>query len=249
MFAIPDDLDWLREEIERSSCRIVVIDPLTSYLSSSLNANSDQDVRAALGPLGNVANETRTAIVLVRHLRKAAADHAIHRGGGSVAIGAAARSVLLVERDPQHADLQVLAPVKTNVGRMAESLSYRLVDTDLGVARVEWLSTPSRHTAESLLAPPDYRAGKAFYDRRAYQLREIVEQNDRISVEEAFKLLGEAGMDTSFAFRSDGKLKSGGTIDRLKKRAGVRSVKVGFEDGWRLTLDRADSSDTTDEGA
>jgi hypothetical protein len=90
--------------------------------------NSDQEVRQALVPLAKLADETGSAIVLVRHLRKAGGS-AIQRGGGSIGIAGQARSVLAVARDPDDSERRLLTVTGGNVGPESESptLAFRLV--------------------------------------------------------------------------------------------------------------------------
>ena len=82
--------------------RLVVIDPLMAYLDSTVNSWSDQHVRAAFAPLTALAERTGAAILILRHLNKATGMSALHRGGGSIGIVAAARSGLLVAKHPDN---------------------------------------------------------------------------------------------------------------------------------------------------
>ena len=66
--SLPNDLDFVRREIKEKNVRLVVFDPLTSFIQGSIN--SDRAVRHALDPLKRVAEDTGAAVVLVRHLRK-----------------------------------------------------------------------------------------------------------------------------------------------------------------------------------
>ena len=149
--AIPTDLSEIEAAIGRVSAKLVTVDPLMAYLGSEVNAHRDQDVRRALAQLSGLAERTGAAVVIVRHLNKAAGGSAIYRGGGSIGLAGAARSVLLVAEEPDEPQLRVLAPVKSNLGPPPPSLSYRLVGADNGAVAVEWLG-PSEHTATQLLA-------------------------------------------------------------------------------------------------
>ncbi len=149
------DLATLRAAIVRVGAALVVVDPLMAYLGVGAQCNSwrDQDVRSMLAPLSQLAAETGAAVVLVRHLRKSGgADNPLYRGGGSIGIIGAARSGLLVARDPDDPDRRVLAATKSNLAREATSLTFRLADSG-GVAKVDWLGE-SAHDASALLAVP-----------------------------------------------------------------------------------------------
>ena len=76
----PSDSHLLEYEIGRSKARLVVLDPITSFVEGSVNV--DHSVRRAVGPLTAVAERTGSAIVFVRHLRKSGSGRsAISRHG------------------------------------------------------------------------------------------------------------------------------------------------------------------------
>jgi hypothetical protein len=143
-FRVPHDIPYLEDAIEAVGASLVVIDPLMAFLEGRVNSWRDQDVRAALAPLAEVARNTWTAIVILRHLNKAAGASAIYRGGGSIGIIGAARSGLLVAKspdDPEHE--RVLASTKSNLGPPMPSLRYRIeanppVNGVPGVPWVDW---------------------------------------------------------------------------------------------------------------
>jgi RecA-family ATPase len=102
----------IKRGIERVSAGLVVIDPLVAFLPKNVDANKDQDVRRALAPLAVLAERTGAAVVVVRHLNKGTGGKALYRGGGSIGIIGAARSALLVAKDPQDDNQRVLAAQK-----------------------------------------------------------------------------------------------------------------------------------------
>ena len=88
-------------------------------------------IRQALAPLNALADATATAIVIVAHLNKGAGTDPLQRLGGSIGIPAAARSVLLLARDPDDPDgeqgsQRVLAHVKSNVSELSPSLRFNV---------------------------------------------------------------------------------------------------------------------------
>lgn len=153
LLSIPEDLQTVRRGIERVGAALVIVDPLMAFLSGDVNGHLDQDVRRALAPLAILAEETGAAVVVVRHLNKATGGAAIYRGGGSIGIVGAARSALLVAKDPEDENLRVLAPLKSNLGPPAPSLAFSLEEASNGAVRVEFRGE-TRHGAEALLAAP-----------------------------------------------------------------------------------------------
>jgi hypothetical protein len=130
-----------------------------AYLAPSVNSFRDQDVRIALAPLAKMAIETGAAILVLRHLKKTAVGSAIYRGGGSIGMTGAARSVLAVGKAPDNEVERILAPVKSNLGPLAPSLRFAIEDatsyiddeTEIRSSRVRWIGLDPI-TADQLLA-------------------------------------------------------------------------------------------------
>jgi RecA-family ATPase len=100
----PDDMVALDALVRKDGYRLVIIDPLSVYLGRGINSWKDNDVRAALAPLALMADRCQAAILIVVHLNKGQGDDPLQRLGGSIGIPAAARSVLLLARDPDDPD-------------------------------------------------------------------------------------------------------------------------------------------------
>lgn len=154
---LPDDLDRLRYAVGALDARLVVIDPLMAFLAGKIDSHRDQDVRRALHPLSILAEDTGAAVVIVRHLTKSGAGPAVTRGGGSVGISGAARSVLVVATDPQDpaGERRIVASAKSNLGAPPSALAFYMdPDPDYGCAHLSWVGE-SHHTAETVLAHLD----------------------------------------------------------------------------------------------
>jgi len=169
---LPGDMDRIADTIRRHHVAMVVIDPVVAYLDAAYSANSDQDVRRALLPLAQVATDTGTCVVLVRHLRKSGGT-ALERGGGSIGWAGLARVVLTVGADPDDPETCVVAVAKCNVAKRAPSLRYRIVDAG-GAGRVEWLGE-CRHSADDVTADPTDRTARGRkVDAAADYLRRVL---------------------------------------------------------------------------
>jgi hypothetical protein len=153
---LPGDIAHLADLIEETGARMVVIDPLMSFLAAGVKSGIDHDVRRALHPLAMTAERTGAAIVVVRHLNKGSGN-AISRGGGSMGIIGAARSGLLIAHDPNDETLKrrVVASTKNNLMEMPQSVQYHLeYNPEHDCAVVVWDGF-SYHTAETLLVRVD----------------------------------------------------------------------------------------------
>ena len=67
---------------------MVIIDPIQAYLGADVDMNRANEVRPIFMRLGQVAQRTGCAILLIGHLNKAAGMQSLQRGLGSIDIAA-----------------------------------------------------------------------------------------------------------------------------------------------------------------
>jgi hypothetical protein len=154
-FDLSRDLRHLTDTIDRmqgsaagpSSCRLVVIDPISAYLGRT-GENFNAEVRALMGPLADLASRYQLAVIAVTHLRKGEGA-AIYRAMGSLAFVAAARSAWMIRKDPNDPGRRLLLPVKNNLASDVGGLAYRVepVGPD-GAPIVHWSAEPVREVAD-----------------------------------------------------------------------------------------------------
>jgi len=207
---------------------LVVVDPLAAYLGGEVDGHRDQHVRRALHPLAALADRAGAAVVVIRHLRKSASADPLYRGGGSIGIVAAARSALLVARDPEDEHRRVLAPVKNNLSAPAPSLAWRLV-AEGDVARVAW-EGESPHDARALLAVPADPQERTERDGAREWLEEAL-AGGAMPVRDLKREAAAAG--------------SWRTVERAKPAAGVEPLKSGWGTGWLWRLREGPKTATT----
>jgi DNA-binding transcriptional ArsR family regulator len=158
-FTLPHDLPLLEKAILRMHARLVTIDPIMAILPSGKDTGKDNEVRALLAPVKMLIEKHKAACIMVRHLNKSGGDHALYRGMGSVAFIGLARTGLMVLREPGEDGGRALAHVKSNIGRLAPPLSFR-VESDEGDDRpyIKWEGHSSYSVAE-MLSPSTQREG------------------------------------------------------------------------------------------
>ncbi len=218
---IPGDIHHIEAAIESTGALMVLIDPLMAYLGTETNSWRDQDVRLALAPLAEMAEARGVAILVIRHLNKATGLSPIYRGGGSIGIIGAARSGLLVARDPDDDSRRVLASIKSNLGPAPPSLTFSIETVD-GVPRISWAGR-SQHSAATLLEQP-------------------ASSEERSALDEATDFLAEQLKDGAVesksiitAARRHGIAEK--TLRRAKEKLGAKSDKEPRPEGrwlWRL---------------
>src|SRR5262245_4712530 len=61
---LPDDIPLVRLACRRMEAKLVIVDPLMAYISAEHSAHKDQDIRRAMHPLAQMADETGVAVVV-----------------------------------------------------------------------------------------------------------------------------------------------------------------------------------------
>lgn len=215
------DLAEVAAVVRRIGARLLILDPLNSYLPGGVDSHVDAAIRKALGPLTDFADATGAAVIAVMHLRKSAATAALYRPSGSIGYIAAARSALLVGRDPDDDARRIVAGLKSNLSEPPQSLAYGIVaDPGDKAPHVTWHGT-SPHSADALLAVPADADERSAVDDAADALRSILADGP-LPAAEARRLARSAGIPDR-------------TLDRAKAAAGVVSHRSGFGPGSAFT--------------
>lgn len=236
LLVLPDDIEALRQNIEDHRVVLVIVDPFVAYLASYVNSWKDQDVRQALYPLARLAEDTGAAVIALRHLNKRLGGPAVYRGGGSIGILGAARSALLVAKDPDNPERRVLAVVKSNLAARAPSLTYRIEAAAGEAARIVW-GGESRHGSDALVAEEDSSSTPSAVEYAAEFLVLVLVAGPQREqeVEQAARARGIASK----------------TLTRARKALGVESRRVGGigkKGYWVLELPKGANSDIEEDG-
>lgn len=117
------DMEHMMRE---TAATIVFLDPIVAYMGGKIDMHKANEVRALMGPLSEMAKRTGTAIVAVRHLRKAGGKNAKYRGIGSIDFTAAVRSVLQVEQS--RGGTHFMSHVKHNLSPKGSAIAYVIED-------------------------------------------------------------------------------------------------------------------------
>lgn len=204
----PEDCDLLRETVQETGSRLVVLDPLMSLLSERFCSLNERMAYRVLGPLAKLAQETCAALLAVRHLNKGGlGQRALYRGSGSIAVSGAARTAFLVGRAPADDDLCVLACTKTNLALPPPSLGFRIARNAEGQATVVWTGAVDI-SADELVLSRSSPHGQALDEAKAFLLQLL--SAGACSWEEANRIAQEAGITTR-------------TLRRAREDLGVKS--------------------------
>ena len=212
------DTPMLEDALHRTQARLLIIDPLHSYLWA-LDRHRANDSARAFDSLARLAEKHRCCILLVRHLRKRG------RGLTSIELSAAVRTEFIAGSSPDAPTRPALVQVKSNLGCLAGSLGYLIDNT----GAFSWTG-PSALTPEEVMMDRPIDAGLPKRKRAAEWLRQYLRDGER------------SQYNIEFAAQQDGVCMT--TLRRAKFDLGVVSSKETFTGAWFWTLPGNES--TTD---
>lgn len=221
LIVFPDDLPLIEEFLTEKEIRFLVVDPIFGHTSTVVDTHKDASVREMLNQVKIVAERTGTAIVALRHLNKSGGGNAMYRGGGSIAVGASARSVIAVGKHPERQNTYVLTSVKLNLALKPKSITYGIETRD-GQPLIGW-GYECDLTADDLCIQSKSRDGVK--DDAVDFLRDLL-AGGAVRADEIEKKAQAAGISES-------------TLRRAKKSLDVRSKRTGFSDAtwvWELPV-------------
>ena len=118
----------IEKAIIENNARLVIIDPIQAYLGADVDMNRANEVRPIFMRLGQVAQRTGCAILLIGHLNKAAGMQSLQRGLGSIDIAAAVRSVMFIGKLKHDPTTRILTHEKSSLAPPGVSLAFSLGD-------------------------------------------------------------------------------------------------------------------------
>jgi hypothetical protein len=218
------DLDSLRDEVEATGARLIVLDALLSTFGGA-KLTEQGVVRRHLEPLARLAQELHIAVVGVAHFRKAADSNPLHMLAGSVEFGQVVRSAIGFAPDREAEDGScVLSLIKTNLAPSGlPSLRYRIepctVITDDGptdVGRFVILGETNQSVEDLLNREHATAEDRSERDEAAqWLLTFLLENGGEVARAEVMKAARKEGF-------------SDATIKRAKTHAKVRHASGGF---------------------
>jgi putative DNA primase/helicase len=209
-----ENMEPIEEAVEIVKPSLMVIDPIQGYLGGKTDMYRANEVRPLLAALGKLAERYGCAVVCIRHLTKVNSPKAVYRGMGSIDFAAAARSILLVGRDPDDQNKRAVIQTKNSLAPMAEAIGFTLEagefhwtgQSDLTVARM-FRNEPVEDERTTVDEAKDYLL-EALKDG-------AVEQN----------IIEADSKELDISYR---------TLTRAKKALGIKSKRMGKKWGWVL---------------
>ena len=227
------------EALELEQLVKVHIDPMSAYVGvGKVNSSSTTDVRGFLTPLKELAEETGVFILGIMHFnKKADVTNAMLRIADSLAYVAAARSVFVVVDDPEIKNQRLFVKAKNNLAPDKKALSYMTgikktgVDEDtrkeIWAPHIIWGAKHVEITAtEAMQAEAGGGGAKRAKDEAKGFLLGQLAQGPKKQTE-----IEEEAEQSGLSKR---------TLARAKKDLGIKSKKLGKDEGWEWSLPPAD---------
>ena len=122
--------DRIREAVEKYNAKLLILDPMSSYIGDTCSMNNANETRAEFNHLIAVAKDTGCTIVIIAHMNKAKDTSPLYRTNGSIDIAGAARSILAVTRtaNKQNPAERYLVQVKSNLAPMGSAILFEVAD-------------------------------------------------------------------------------------------------------------------------
>lgn len=126
MFSL-QDVEYLDRAISQiGGVKLIVIDPVGTFLGANRDAHRDNEVRAVLQPVATLAEKHGAAVLIVAHRRKMQASHADDVVLGSRAFTGLARCVWHVSRDGDDPARRLFTAGKSNLAPEGTGLAFRI---------------------------------------------------------------------------------------------------------------------------
>ncbi len=164
--------------------------------------------------VGNIAQATGCAIVLIGHLNKAAGTQSTYRGLGSIDITAAVRSLLFIGKLKDSPTTRVLIHEKSSLAPPGQSLAFSLGDEK----GFEWIGAYDI-TADELLAGTDTAKTESKTAQAQMLILELLADGKRMPSAELEKAVNEHGISSR-------------TMRTAKSRIGDRLVTEKDSTAW-----------------
>lgn len=126
MFSLTD-IDALEKTLQQvPACKLIIIDPIGSYLGGKVDAHRDNEVRSVLAPVAQLADKYGPAVLVVCHRNKGRGSRADDLAMGSRAFTGIARTVWHLSRDTQDKKRLLLLPGKNNLAPEGDGLAFTI---------------------------------------------------------------------------------------------------------------------------
>lgn len=202
-------LSMLDERIEKAivekKAKLLILDPIQAYLGGKMDMNRANEARDMTKHLGQVAERTGCAIVLIGHMNKNSGGKVAYRGMGSIDFFAVARSVLLVGRVKGQENRRAMVQIKNNLAERGHGKSFLLTE---GI--FQW-------QGDYDITEEELTGGFVSKTSKQENAKELLRSLSVITKEIPTSEIREKAIERGFSWR---------TMELVKKELGIQSKKV-----------------------
>jgi hypothetical protein len=209
------DDERIEKAIKTTNAKLFVLDPLQAFLGAKVDMHRANEVRPVFTRLAGIVARTNCACVIIGHLNKSSGK-GIYRSLGSVDIVAAARSVLLLGRDPNDPAIRAVIPIKSSLAPEGKAMAFSVGSVEKN--GFSWIGE-SELTVKDLLS--DEQDNTRVIQRAVNLVREHCSSGPILSTE-LEEIAGQNGISKS-------------TLKRARFILKTRSVKKN--DQWYVALE------------
>lgn len=213
----------IEQAIRKYDARLLVLDPMSSYIGSDISMNQANEMRDAMNPLVSVAQQTGCAIVIISHMNKMEGINPLYRTSGSIDIAGSARSILAVVKtnNQDDPDERVMVQVKSNLSRTGSAILF-----DVGEKNVSFIDEIELEAKDAFAAlGPKVGRPSEKCDKAVQFIKEMLSDGEYHKASECIEQLKLAGFKES-------------TYKKAKRILGVETDKISFDFLWRLPAER-----------
>ena len=220
---LPRDLLAVERLAREAGAALLVLDPLTSRLSDTLDTHKDAETRQALEPLVAMADAADLAVIGLIHFNKGTTTDPMTAVMGSRAFTAVARSVHTVVRDPDDDARRFFATPKNNLGRddlpmLGFTITGHPVDTDEGTAwtsRIIWGDEVEGRVSDVMARSADHGDRSAAVEAAEWLEDYLTSEGGRVDSATIKRAAAAAGHNVE-------------TLKRARRRLDLVTESVGF---------------------
>jgi AAA domain len=147
-FDLQLDLPALEKEITKlADVKLIVIDPIASYMGKRVDSHKNAEVRAVLEPVATFAARHKVAVLGVTSAR--ARDRLRSTSSSARSPSSRPRSAFVVTMDPESEaeDRRLFLPVKNNLAKLGHGLAWRTIERAKHKLRIASINIPETSAA------------------------------------------------------------------------------------------------------
>ena len=202
----------IEQALELTHAKLLILDPIQAFLGEKVDINRANETKEITKKIGDLAQRTGCAVILIGHMNKGSGAKAAYRGIGSIDFFAIARSVLLVGRVPDDPSVRAVAHIKNNLAPEGDTVAFKLSENGF-----EWLGHYDI-SADELLS------GVSSGDKKIKAenlLKSLLNDNQTYPANEIFVKGKQLGISKR-------------TLENVKQEMGIKSIRVGTCWHWSL---------------